>query len=209
MEDRHPRIVPSRSSLPMRQSTGSPARWSPSGVRVSSAVMAPMFVSALTAASIAWECGGSTILPRNSLQSPSWSFLMCRQTSSRGTRIISGTGCFFILPALSLVKREKHTPGCTRPARPFLCFALAAEIQPSMSMPRPLEASYCLSLTCPESTTKTMSSIVMEVSAMFVARTNFLIPLGGFLKTPLCSSGEMFEWRGMIQSLFAASLPKW
>ena len=53
----------------------------------------------------------------------------------------------------------------------------------------------------PVSTTKATSSMVIAVSAMFVARTTFLVPLGGLVKTSRCSSGGIVEWIGRTQSL--------
>lgn len=89
-------------------------------------------------------------------------------------------------------KSFKHNPGCTRPARPLLCFVLAREHHVETSLLVAVRLSYCISLTRPESITSkvemrklkatgkgryylphTTSGIVTLVSAMFVLRIIF------------------------------------
>lgn len=55
---------------------------------------------------------------------------------------------------------------------------------------------YLFSFIRPQSTTNTQSSIVTEVSAIFVDSTIFLAPRLGFLKTRACSSLDSVEWSG-------------
>eukprot|EP00659_Diplonema_papillatum_P009511 gene9510-biopygen9512 len=54
-------------------------------------------------------------------------------------------------------------------------------------------ASYRFSLCLPESITYTTSSMVTDVSAMFVDSTTFRRPLGGLLKTASCSTLDTDE----------------
>jgi hypothetical protein len=71
-----------------------------------------------------------------------------------------------------------HTPGLTRPARPFRCAALALLHQPSVNFASCVRASKVIRFTRPESTTCVTSGIVTEVSATFVASTTFRVPFG-------------------------------
>ena len=66
---------------------------------------------------------------------------------------------------------------------------------------RTLKVSYLFSFAFPESTTKTTSGMVIPVSAMLVARTIFLMPLGGTAKTRFWSSDESTEWSAKIWNL--------
>ena len=103
---RHPIRAPKTSIFPMRGSTGSSARWLPSGVSDCSADSAPSVVSSATAASTAAASGGSTARARNSRGS-AWSplsSLSCSVSASSGTRSISG--CWYSAKSLSCLWRE-------------------------------------------------------------------------------------------------------
>lgn len=66
-----------------------------------------------------------------------------RQSCSRGTLWISGSCCSASWCWKQwLVKRWKHTPEATRPARPFLCSAFARETHESSRLSMLLDASY-------------------------------------------------------------------
>lgn len=60
---------------------------------------------------------------------------------------------------------------------------------------------YLFSFILPESMTYTTSSMVTEVSAMFVEMIIFVTPSGGRLKTACCSSLVRVEWRGYTSHL--------
>ena len=57
-------------------------------------------------------------------------------------------------------------------------------------------------MALPQSTTNTMSSIVMEVSAMLVDSTIFLTPGGGLAKIFCWFAVGMEPWSGMIRYWF-------
>lgn len=66
-----------------------------------------------------------------------------RQSCSNGTLCISGSCCFRSWwLKWWLVNKWKQTPDATRPARPFLCRALAWETKVSSKLSIPLLASY-------------------------------------------------------------------
>lgn len=90
-----------------------------------------------------------------------------------------------------------HTPGITRPARPFLCNAFARDTQHISKLSIFWFELNLVSFILPLSITKTQSSIVMDVSAKFVLNTIFLVSLH-FLKTKFCSSLDKDECKGMI-----------
>ena len=108
------------------------------------------------------------------------SCLAAKTSSSRGVRSSSlarnGSS------AQSCLRREKRcqqTPARVRPARPLRCLAAAWLIQLARSTLMRRCGSYPFSLERPESITYATSSIVSEVSAMFVLSTTFMAPLGG------------------------------
>jgi hypothetical protein len=117
-------------------------------------------------------------------------------TEQRFARWISGTVFSSISSSkASRVKRRKHLPGATRPARPARCCAEALEmgatVRLSMPAPEPL-ALYALDLQKPGSTTKVMPSMVSDVSAMLVASTTLRAPSGVGSKMRACSSEGRF-----------------
>lgn len=61
--------------------------------------------------------------------------------------------------------------------------------------------SYLFSFILPESMTYTTSSMVTEVSAMFVEMMIFVTPSWGRLKTACCSSLDKVEWSGYTAHL--------
>ena len=100
-----------------------------------------------------------------------------------GTRCISG-----VVNSLKLLQsfspyNLKQTPGPVRPARPFRCSALARLIPNSCKRCILYLGSQLISLTLPESAINLNPSIVIEVSAMFVARIHFRTPIGAISKT--------------------------
>lgn len=70
------------------------------------------------------------------------------------------------------------------------CRADAFEIQDGSRQGVLFRASYVVSLAFPQSTTKTISLIVMLASAMFVARTIFRTLGGGFSKINFCNQNQ-------------------
>lgn len=77
----------------------------------------------------------------------------------------------------------KHTPSCTRPARPFRWFAFDLAIHVSTNREICRFSSKRISRCLPESITQVMSGIVTPVSARLVEMTIFLTPGGGTLNT--------------------------
>lgn len=73
------------------------------------------------------------------------------------------------------------------------CLAETFEIQEGSKQGVLFSASYDASLAFPQSITKTMSSIVMLVSAMLVARTIFLIPSSGLSKINFCNIEDQIK----------------
>ena len=141
------------------------------------------------AASTAASGGGSIARFRNARTSPSLRHLICKHSASSGVRIISGV----VKSASSLCSvfveyRWKQYPSRTRPARPRLCRELARLHHAVTSELMRVTGSYRVSRTRPASTTKTTSSIVTDVSAMFVAITTLRTPAGGFENVRRCSS---------------------
>ena len=58
-----------------------------------------------------------------------------------------------------------------------------------------LRSSKMTSLCMPKSKMQSQSGIVIEDSAMFVARMTFIVPAGGGLKASSCSSWGTMLWR--------------
>lgn len=130
------------------------------------------------------------------------SVLIRSSNCSKGTRWISGTGWLRKLCwNRCLVNKCMHTPGITRPARPFRCIALARDTHTSSSDSIFRLESKRFSFINPQSITKTQSSIVTEVSAMLVVRTIFRLPGGAGRNTAVCSSLESDEWSGTSTNL--------
>mmetsp|Transcript_9403 Transcript_9403/g.23810 ORF Transcript_9403/g.23810 Transcript_9403/m.23810 type:complete len:229 (-) Transcript_9403:2022-2708(-) len=127
-----PNMMANSSIFPTFGGNGSAAKWRPSRVRRSSSSKAPMSCRRLTACETALSTGGSTALCRNSRTSltadaPS-SSLTCRQSSSKGQRLSSGSWYSARLEERSVLYMWKATPGWQRPARPLRCRSLALEI---------------------------------------------------------------------------------
>lgn len=94
------------------------------------------------------------------------------------------------------VYKWMQTPGITRPARPFLCIAFARDTQ-QVSRLSMFELELNLfSFIIPVSITKTQSSMVIDVSAIFVLSTILRTSLLVFWNTRLCSSLERLECNG-------------
>ena len=110
---------------------------------------------------------------------------------------ISGVCCSAMrLSWRYFVKRWKHRPSCTRPARPRRCFALALDMNDCVKRDSCLRSSNLISLCLPVSMTQVMSGIVTPVSAMFVASTILRTPGGGTRNAACWSSLEMVECSG-------------
>ena len=84
--------------------------------------------------------------------------------------------------------------------------AAAQKCARSSGAARPRTTTHFIDLARPLSTTNVTSSMVMEVSAMLVARMIFHAPAGGRLKTARCFSVGMPEWSGRTWNFDA--LPK-
>mmetsp|Transcript_14939 Transcript_14939/g.48466 ORF Transcript_14939/g.48466 Transcript_14939/m.48466 type:complete len:386 (+) Transcript_14939:305-1462(+) len=200
-----PKIAPSRRNLPMRTSVGRVARCWPRGVSRSPAPsVLPSSSSASSSTSIRSACstagrdGGSSSCSQTAAAQRSYlSALIVRTSRSSGTRRISGCWCASATWSKEwLVLRWKATPGRTRPARPRRCLALARETSTSSSDSILRAGSYRFSFIRAQSTTKTTSSMVTDVSAMFVASTTLRTPAGGRSNTRRWSSGGSVEWSG-------------
>lgn len=87
----------------------------------------------------------------------------------------------------------------TRPARPFLCIALARETQQVSRLAIFWLELKRVSFIFPVSMTNTQSSIVTEVSAILVLNTIFRTPAFVFRKTRFCSSLDKLECNGIIK----------
>jgi len=146
--------------------------------------------------------GGSIAWARKSTGWPRSSTKIWRTKSSRPTLCISGS--WYSFSWLSWVWLENiwyATPGRTRPALPRRWFADARLTQASTRLGVPFNSSLWFSFTRPESTTKTTSSMVIEVSAMLVLITILRTPFGGISKTAVCSEDDSDECRGNIKTL--------
>src|SRR5690606_24502238 len=75
---------------------------------------------------------------------------------------------------------RKHLPGHSRPALPFLCDAEAFEIGTTFRASIPFKGLKALIFTNPVSMTYLIPCMVIDVSAIFVAKTTFLHPSGVF-----------------------------
>mmetsp|Transcript_8289 Transcript_8289/g.19808 ORF Transcript_8289/g.19808 Transcript_8289/m.19808 type:complete len:432 (+) Transcript_8289:974-2269(+) len=202
--------APKRMSLPVATSTGSAARWRPRGVSCSSASSAPVRCSEEMAAVTAASGGSSRAsekAERSGVSERSGERRSCKHSSCNGPRSISG------LRAASMYRTErkrvyslKTCPARTRPARPARCRASACEIHTSTSRRMFLRSSNIDCLARPASITNTASSMVMEVSAMFVASTTLRTPGGIVSNTADCSAGDSDECSGSRRNLSA--LPK-
>lgn len=107
---------------------------------------------------------------------------MFKSRLSNGILWISGIGCgskWYL--NLWLVNKWMQTPDITRPALPLRWKALALDTQTVSKLSIFLFGSKRFSFIFPESITNTQSSIVTEVSAMFVESIIFLTPSLGFL----------------------------
>ena len=143
--------------------------------------------------------------PKNSRTSPSRRILIWRHKASRGVRKISGVVKSASFASCALEYRWKQYPSRTRPARPRRCLLLARLHHAVTRLDMRLAGSYWVSRTRPPSMTKTTSSMVIEVSAMFVAMTTLRTPGGGLLKVRRCSSEDSVECSGMSMNRFSAS----
>ena len=123
-----------------------------------------------------------------------------RQSFCSGVRSISGGCCGDALANCARENMANLAPGAVRPDRPRRCFAAACETHVSASTDRPRCESQHISFARPVSTTYRTSSIVTEVSAMFVATTIFRTPFGGRSKILRWSLLESEPYRGRIRS---------
>mmetsp|Transcript_17145 Transcript_17145/g.60172 ORF Transcript_17145/g.60172 Transcript_17145/m.60172 type:complete len:255 (+) Transcript_17145:800-1564(+) len=210
---RHLNSTATRIILPRRGGTGSSPSSSPSGVSVSvsSSTSAPISRSTPSAVSIDLGSGGSMALDKkvctalppapisavvSARQPERSSCLICRHSSSSGVRSISATWKSAIAAWRSLEKRWMLRPGRTRPARPARCLADARDVHVACRLEHCVKGSYSICLTLPASMTKTMSSMVIDVSAMLVAMTILRTPGGGRSNTARCSDVDSVECSG-------------
>ena len=121
-------------------------------------------------------------------------------SSSSGVRSISGTAWSAMRACAARVYSRTHAPGRTRPARPRRGRADALLIQAGSRHAMSFSASYDFSLLLPQSTTYTTSSIVMEVSAMFVARITLRAPRRGRSKISRWCAEGICPCRGRIRN---------
>mmetsp|Transcript_3429 Transcript_3429/g.6777 ORF Transcript_3429/g.6777 Transcript_3429/m.6777 type:complete len:216 (+) Transcript_3429:69-716(+) len=190
-----PKMAPRRMSLPMRTSTGSAERCTPSGVSDSTpsspTTSASKSTSSVTARCTAAGSGGSGSLAHTSAAVPGYLSALMRSTScSSGTRCTSGGWLGSATTSWRCrVMRWKAAPSLQRPARPLRCFALARVTTTSSRLDMRRCGSYLSSFIRPQSITKPTSSIVMAVSAMLVDNTILRIPGGGLTNTRRWSSG--------------------
>merc|ERR1719402_1541236 len=100
----------------------------------------------------------------------------CRTERHRSDLCISGAA--FNGRARKSFSRHslKHLPGRVRPARPARCSALACDTSVMIRELTNVSGLNQTILTKHESITYEIPSIVMDVSAMFVATTTFLAP---------------------------------
>mmetsp|Transcript_12085 Transcript_12085/g.50868 ORF Transcript_12085/g.50868 Transcript_12085/m.50868 type:complete len:250 (-) Transcript_12085:1736-2485(-) len=154
--------------------------------------MAPIVSSRSSALSTARGSGGSSALLRKDFAHGIPSDLICRMSPSSGVLSSSGGVCSMSLPSCSQRGySRRHVPACTRPARPLRWCAAAFDTQSGCSTASLLSASYEVCFDFPPSTTYTMSSMVIEVSAMLVERMTLRCPSGGRAKTWRCCSVGM------------------
>mmetsp|Transcript_85582 Transcript_85582/g.237192 ORF Transcript_85582/g.237192 Transcript_85582/m.237192 type:complete len:255 (-) Transcript_85582:262-1026(-) len=149
--------------------------------------------SSQTACSTQATDGCESDLESTSWGSPRPRARSCRTTSSRDLLRISGVGQRLSSGIFHLGNRCTTTPSCVRPARPARCVAFAHVFNEVSSAPSWRSESNTRSFMTPLLITKTMSSMVTDVSAMLVLRTTFRRPEGGASKTCCWSSGERFE----------------
>mmetsp|Transcript_12022 Transcript_12022/g.40673 ORF Transcript_12022/g.40673 Transcript_12022/m.40673 type:complete len:284 (+) Transcript_12022:860-1711(+) len=198
---RHRRRQPYTSALPTWGSTGRKARRRPRGVSCSRASRASMSTRRFTAFSRASSSGGVSARRRKRATPPRpWAARSrtrtCRQSCSSEVRTISGSWYSSSSRSFERGKRCQHLPGLTRPARPRRCVALARETHAGSSAPILFSASYVFSLWRPLSITKTTSSMVMLLSAMFVEMTILRMPSGGGLNTSFWLAVGIWECSG-------------
>ena len=115
--------------------------------------------------------------------------IACITVDSNGAVCNSGGSMGAIAAAVSREYTRTHTPGRTRPARPFRCAALAALHHPSRNAENLVAGSCVNRFARPVSTTYVTSGIVNDVSATFVASTIFRAPAGGGANARCCSFG--------------------
>eukprot|EP00438_Fugacium_kawagutii_P026864 Skav221160 [mRNA] locus=scaffold85:148155:154619:+ [translate_table: standard] len=136
------------------------------------------------------------------------SFFRVSTTTPRLDLRISGYVCSVssVVNAFSVYKR-KHFPGRVRPARPARCAAEALDTGETSKDSTRIRGLYTFCFAKPGSTTYTMPSMVMEVSAMFVATTTFLpgaapgnLGPGAGSKIFCCSWGGNEEYNGTATS---------
>lgn len=122
--------------------------------------------------------------------------LICKHNPCKGTRHISGGVCCGSAAKSLRVTMRKHTPACTRPARPRRCCAAAWETIVVRRRVMPRVESNASSLTRHQSMTTVQSSMVIEVSATLVATTTLRRPFGGGSNTRACCAGGRPPCRG-------------
>mmetsp|Transcript_10930 Transcript_10930/g.19488 ORF Transcript_10930/g.19488 Transcript_10930/m.19488 type:complete len:202 (-) Transcript_10930:695-1300(-) len=106
-----------------------------------------------------------------------------------GIRVSSG-GTSSSMPSSKRrrLQSRKQRPGRVRPALPLRCSRLCRPVHTTLLYESRVCSEKDVSFTRQESITMVTSSIVMEDSAMFVARITFAIPGGGGLNASICNS---------------------
>ena len=125
----------------------------------------------------------------------------CNMTCDKLTRKISGILVSSSCSYAASVYNRKHIPDSTRPARPLRCAACARLISDidKHSIPVLLFGIIYRHLYFPVSMTYLMDGMVMDVSAMLVAKITFRRQPTGFSRKAFnCASGGKAAYRTQI-----------